>query len=439
MTIAVIGAGPVGCAVALGLHRRGYKVELFEARRDPRVEYYRDKRSINLAISARGLAALDAIDPVLNARVASKWVPMYGRMVHTLSGEMQGVLYGTTGKESIHSIGRDALGRDLLNEVEHAGISVNFRHKLDSVDLSSQPSLTFNGPTGAKLEKEYTTVIGCDGTFSRVRAAIQRHTDSSLQMDTMDTYYLEMGIKSAPQWSPDWLHIWPRGKFMFIALPNTDGSYTGTLFAPRDLLSSFNSLEKFHEWFTAQFPDAAEVIGPRELSETYSRTRGKLVTLQCSPYHVNSSALILGDAAHSMVPFFGQGLNCGLEDVHTLLDILDQGAPSLSDVFAQYSTQRARNVRAIGELSLRNYQEMRDGVTHWSFRVRKVVDRLLWHVLGDRWLPLYTMVSFRSDLSYSEAIAADAAQTTIFETAGKVALFGGLITTIALAKKLNRS
>lgn len=439
MTIVIVGAGPVGATLALGLHRRGYKLELYEARGDPRIENYRDKRSINLAISARGLAALDAIDPALASSVSSKWVPMYGRMIHTPSSEMQSVLYGTTGSESIHSIGRTELGCDLLNEVQKAGIPIHFNHKLVEVDISSgEPLIKFNGPTG-RLEIETETLIGCDGTFSQVRTAIQRHTDASFHMDTVDTYYVEVDIKEAPHWSPNWLHIWPRGENMFIALPNADGSYTGTIFASRQLFATLDSEAKFHSWFSTQFPDAEQVIGSQGLSDAYSRTRGKLVTIQCSPYNLDSRALILGDAAHTIVPFYGQGCNCGLEDVHVLLDILDRGATSLSDVFAEYSKQRAPDVRAIGDLSLRNYQEMRDGVTHWSFRVRKIVDRYLWRLLRDRWLPLYTMVSFRSDISYSEAVANDAVQNSVFENFGRIALFGGFIAATALVKKWNRN
>lgn len=408
MTFAIVGAGMVGCAVALALKKRGYNdVTIYERRADPRSESSKEVgRSINLAISARGLESLRAIDPALCDTIEKMVVPMRGRMVHSKAdGRMSAVHYGVNGTESINSIGRADLNNIMIAAVEKAGVKINF-------ETSAPKSLP-------ELKKLGSTVFGCDGTYSSVRDIVAKNTDSKLEIETVPTYYLEVPIEKASNWERHYLHVWPRGSHMFIALPNLDGSYTGTLFAPRSIFETKLSQEdSFVQWFTTEFGDAASIVGEKSLrSIANSAPRGKLTSLKFQPYNIDSSVVIMGDAAHSMVPFYGQGLNSGLEDVRVLFEeFIDAKHPDRSqwkEAFDEYSKYRKADCDAINNLSMSNYKEMSSSVATWGFKLRKHLDNGLSRVLGDYWLPLYTMVSFREDVRYSQALETSARQNRI--------------------------
>ncbi|GMM50412.1 kynurenine 3-monooxygenase [Starmerella bacillaris] len=434
MTQVVIGAGMVGCATALALIKRGYDVVIYEKRPDPRVEENKDVgRSINLAISARGLRSLRAIDPEICDVVISHTVPMKGRMIHAPGdGHMTPILYGVYGTESINSISRSKLNNLMIDAAERAGAKIVFSHQIPS-DLEGVSALG-------------ETIFGCDGAFSKIRGLIERHTDYKIEQETVSTYYMEVPIPNSEaikDWPLNYLHIWPRGSHMFIALPNDDGSFTGTLFAPNTLFESdLANPELLAKWFTTEFPDAAKVIGTEGLTMLGKNApRGKLTSIKFSPYNLGSKIVLLGDASHSMVPFYGQGLNAGLEDVRTLFEqfidtsIKDEWALA----FNAYSKFRKPDLDAINDLSMANYLEMCSSVTKTSFKMRKYFDNMLSKALGDIWLPLYTMVSFRDDVRYSEALTRSKKQDRMLSNAiniiGGAVSIGASVGVLTLLKK----
>jgi len=422
--IAVIGAGMVGCATALALHKRGYTAVVYESRPDPAEDPSEAAgRSINLALSARGLLSLRALgDEQLLSEIDAELMPMRGRMLHAASGEQTEVLYGISGGEAINSIGRASLNNMLLRACARAGIEIRY------------------GASGPRTPQELTefgasTVFGCDGTFSKTRGIIARGTDAKLEMETVSTYYLEVPLPAAPQWSKAHLHIWPRGSYMLIALPNPDGSFTGTLFAPREMFAMFTR-EQFPSFFAREFPDAAKVLGgaihdlPLEGS--------KLTNVKFSPYNLGSKAILLGDAAHSMVPFYGQGLNTGLEDVRILFEQFVDKYPDWTDAFDRYTAYRYPDCQAIVNLSIANYEEMRHSVATPLFKLRKRLDNFLARRLGDYWLPLYTMVSFRPDVRYSRALASSKWQARILDRFIKASGIALVLVLCWIAKRLQR-
>lgn len=432
MVSAVIGAGMVGCATALALRKRGHDVIVYEQREDPRLESAKEVgRSINLAISTRGLRSLQSIDPKLCEVLESEIVPMTGRMVHTKKGETFGVTYGLSGKESINSIGRSLLNNLMINAVEDAGIEIRFGTKAPR-DFDSLTTLG-------------TPVFGCDGTYSKIREIVARKTDSKLDMETVGTYYIEVPIsaETTKQWPRNYLHIWPRGAHMFIALPNSGGSFTGTLFAPRDLVQTHHSTpENFLSWFQAEFPDAAAAVGEKALRDVASSAPvGKLTSVKFAPYNVGHQIILLGDSSHSMVPFYGQGLNAGLEDVRVLFEeFIDAKYPNIDDwklAFDEYSVYRKPDLDAINDLSMANYREMSTAVATPAFKIRKKLDNFLARILGDKWLPLYTMVSFRDDVRYSTALASSKWQQKVIDKIVGYSL-AGLIAAIAALVYLKR-
>lgn len=432
MVCAIIGAGMVGCATALALRKRGHDVIVYEQREDPRQESSKEVgRSINLAISSRGLRSLQSIDPKLCEALAPEIVPMTGRMVHSKKGETFGVTYGLSGKESINSIGRALLNNMMINAVESAGVEIKFGTKAPR-DFESLTALG-------------TTVFGCDGTYSKIREIVARKTDSRLDMETVGTYYIEVPIpaETTKHWPRNYLHIWPRGAHMFISLPNADGSFTGTIFAPRELVQSqLSTPENFLNWFKEEFPDAAAVVGDAALNKVASSAPvGKLTSVKFAPYNVGSQIILLGDSSHSMVPFYGQGLNAGLEDVRVLFEeFIDAKYPNIEDwklAFDEYSAYRKPDLDAINDLSMANYREMSSAVATPAFKIRKKLDNFLSRVLGDRWLPLYTMVSFRDDVRYSIALASSKWQQKVIDKIVKYSL-SGLIAIIAAIVYIKR-
>lgn len=419
MVQVVIGAGMVGCATALALIKRGYEVVIYEKRPDPRLEEGKDVgRSINLAISSRGLKSLRDINPEICQQVLDQTVPMKGRMIHSVKKgtancevKMTPILYGITGNESINSISRSKLNNVLITAAEKAGAKIEFNYQVPT-DLSGISA----------LGKQ--TVFGCDGAFSKVRSIVEKNSDCKLEMETVSTYYMEVPIpKDSPivqSWSINYLHIWPKGSHMFIALPNDDGSFTGTLFAPKKLFDhELANPVVLAEWFKNEFPDAADVIGKNGLENLGKNApRGKLTSIKFFPYNIGGKVVLLGDASHSMVPFYGQGLNAGLEDVRTLFEeFIDKhkNEDDWSIAFDEYTRYRKADLDAINDLSMENYREMCSSVTKTSFKARKYLDNLLSRVLGDYWLPLYTMVSFREDVRYSEALARSKRQNKMID------------------------
>ncbi|GCF00908.1 kynurenine 3-monooxygenase, mitochondrial precursor [Zygosaccharomyces mellis] len=419
--VIIVGAGLVGCLAALAFHKRGYEVNVYDYRFDPRDESTQDKnlRSINLAISARGIESLKFVDEHIAQRVLRDVIPMKGRMIHDLRGEQESQVYGLFG-ECINSIDRAVLNNFLLDELDRYGIDIHFGYKLVRAKFNDKrQTCIFSkmGQDGVTETVECDFVVGCDGAFSSTRYQMQRAVRMDYSQEYIDCCYIELYIPRTKQYikkfngnfaiAPDHLHIWPRHNFMLIALANGDGSFTSTFFGPWSLVESLTkSRDKTRKFLLQNFPDAMALMGIDDAVHKFiTYPKGALMCVECNPYHINGGkAIILGDAAHSMVPFYGQGMNCGFEDVRVLMKLLDQSMGDRSVAFKRYSETRHKDLAAIIELAKNNYKEMSHDVTSTVFLIKKQLDSVLGRILKNKWLPLYTMVSFRADVPYHRAV-----------------------------------
>ncbi|ODV59623.1 FAD-dependent oxidoreductase [Ascoidea rubescens DSM 1968] len=449
--VAIIGAGLVGCLAALNLAKLGYLVTIFEYRSDPRtIQDHQNLRSINLAISERGIAALQNIDLDLSKRILDQIVPMKGRLIHSAPNSSRSITYaqnyGVNGIECINSIDRNLLNIKLLNEIDTVPtIFAQFNRKLvnlifpnEDQNDNANPILYFQSTTNQdsssqnnilKRHDNFNFLIGADGSYSTTRSLLQKHIRMDFKQEYIDMAYLELFISSNPTHNTDsnsrfkldknYLHIWPRENFMLIALPNYDGSFTSTFFAPWHIMNSLNSNEEIISFFQTNFPDVlnSNLISQESLLNFFnSNPKSSLICTICNPYNYKGKCLLIGDAAHSMVPFYGQGMNCGFEDVRILSNLIIKNQFDIHDAFEEYTESRHRDLISILQLAKDNYKEMSSNVNSSIHLLSKRLDNGLSKILGDYWLPLYTMVSFRSDISYSQAIKINKRQYRILST-----------------------
>lgn len=447
--VGIVGAGLVGCLAALAFAAKGFSVTLFELRDDPSTLSEKEKnlRSINLAVSNRGISALKYVDEAMADRILENVIPMKGRMIHAGS-KQESQLYGLFG-ECINSIDRSYLNEHLLDEIRHSEVNVLFNHKLiklDNLGEEETPKMTFIDLATEDVENktktfEFDYVVGADGAHSQFRYQLQRSMRMNISQEYVDMQYLELYIppgtgESKFSIDPNHLHIWPRHNFMLIALANKDGSFTSTFFSPWSVIESLKTSDEFIDFFKANFPDAFELIGAESLKQVYdSNPRGSLMQVSVYPYNNPSGrAIIIGDAAHSMVPFYGQGMNCGFEDVRVLMEIIDRNNGDVSQSFKDYSVERKQDLDAICKLAMDNYHEMSSKVTNAWYLIRKKLDYTLGKYVNGRlfrWLPLYTMVSFRDDIPYAKAIAIEKRQKVIlnniqYGTLGAIGIYGAV-------------
>jgi len=401
--IAVVGAGLIGSLLAIYLTRRGYKVSVYERREDPRKHIIDGGRSINLALSNRGIRALEEVG-MMNA-VHNMAIPMHGRMMHDTTGKLTFQPYGKEG-EYINSISRGGLNIMLLNEAEQAGVSFNFNYRCTSVNLNNT-TLEFSTEHNEHVSVHVDYIVGADGAFSSVRGAMQI-------TDRFDysQYYIEHGYKEltippalGQKLERNALHIWPRESFMLIALPNPDGSFTCTLFFPFEGPLSFQSLnthEQIKTFFEETFPDVVPLL-PDLLHDFAHNPTSSLVTVKCYPW-VKNNTLIIGDAAHAIVPFYGQGMNAGFEDCRILNELLEHYHDDWPLAIHEFQRMRKPDTDAIAELAIGNFVEMRDLVADEDFLLRKKIEANLHERYPDKWVPLYSMVTFKDDMPYSQAL-----------------------------------
>jgi len=399
-SVAVIGGGLVGPLHAMLLAKKGFLVDLYEARQDIRQSSnVGDRsRSINLALSVRGREALRKVG--LEDTVLESAIPMNARMIHSPSGELSAQPYGKKG-QCIYSIDRQILNELLLTKAEAApGVSVHFEHKLKRANLEEK-TLVFQ--VGEKKVQEKTVktdfIFGCDGAHSKVRRQMMRWGELNYSQQYIEHGYKELTMP--PTASGDfamptnYLHIWPRQEFMMIALPNDDRTFTLTLFMPFTDFEAVKKEEDLLVFFRKHFPDSIDKIGKERLVRDYSRNpTGKLFYVKCRPHFMAGNTLILGDAAHAIVPFYGQGMNAGFEDCLIFYNLLEQFSNNLQKAATAYSETRWKDTDAIADLSLSNYKEMRADVNSWFFRRRKHLDNILHRLFPTRFIPLYTMVAF---------------------------------------------
>ena len=402
----LIGSGLAGGLLATYLGRRGYEVDLYERRADPREGNLVGGRSINLAISTRGIHALKQIG--IADEALRHAIPMRGRMIHDKSGALHFAPYDVDPKKCINSIGRASLNTTVIESAQrYPNVRVHFNHKCTDVDLA-EAVCHLETETG-NLTVRGDAVVGVDGAFSAVRASMQRKIDNF----QYDESYLAYGYKELtipPATDGSWrieknaLHIWPRKSFMMIALPNPDGSFTCTLFwefeGPRSFATTKTDAE-VRRFFSEEFPDAVPLM-PTLLEDFKDNPTGSLVTIRCAPWHYRDRVCLLGDAAHAVVPFYGQGMNAAFEDCVVLDECLEKFANDRESAFAEYFSRRKGNADALADLALGNFIEMRDKTASRTFRAKKRLDHLLEAALPGVYLPLYTMVTF-SRIPYAQA------------------------------------
>jgi kynurenine 3-monooxygenase len=403
----ILGAGLAGPLLAVYLGRRGYRVHLIEMRPDPRRADAGGGRSINLALSERGLHALSRVG--LDERARELSLPMRGRMMHAVSGERTFQPYGTRADQHLNSVSRSRLNRLLLEAaLACPGVEVTFGAKCADFDPDAGVLELVDVATGGIRRERAEIVVGADGAFSRMRTAFLRRERFDFRQDYLDYGYKELSLPPTPEGGfalePNALHIWPRHTYMMIALPNTDATFTCTLFWPYDGQPSFASIrtpEDILAFFRQTFPDAVPLM-PDLVEEFQNHAVGSLVTVRCRPWQVGGRAVLLGDAAHAVVPFYGQGMNASFEDCTVLAECIDGHAPHWERAFLEYEARRRPHTDALAELAVENFVEMRDKVGSRAFLWRKRGERLL-HRLFPRWyLPLYSMITF-SRIPYAEA------------------------------------
>src|SRR5438477_5624884 len=402
----LIGSGLAGGLLAAYLGRRGYDVDLYERRADPREGNIVGGRSINLAISTRGIHALEQIG--IADETLRYAIPMRGRMIHDKSGALHFAPYDVDPKNCINSIERASLNTTVIEAAQrYPSVRVHFNRKCTDVDLT-EAICRLETETG-KLAVGGDAVIGVDGAFSAVRASMQRNIDSFQYNESYLAHgYKELTIPPAPDGSwlieKNALHIWPRKSFMMIALPNPDGSFTCTLFWEFEGPRSFKSTktdDDIRRFFDEEFPDAVPLMSTL-LTDFRENPTGSLVTIRCAPWHYKDKVALLGDAAHAVVPFYGQGMNAAFEDCVVLDECLAEFPNDRERAFALYFLRRKENADALADLAVENFIEMRDKTASKTFRAKKKLDHLLEGLLPGIYLPLYTMVTF-TRIPYSTA------------------------------------
>jgi kynurenine 3-monooxygenase len=396
--VTIIGAGLNGPLLALGLVRRGFGVDLYERRPDMRKVRMSAGRSINLALSARGIYALCAASLWESMRKIT--IPMTGRMMHSVACQLTFQPYGQDEGEVIHSISRADLNIALLNAAQAAGVRIHFQHRCTGMDLKTGEVKLRDEQTGTERIVATQVVIGCDGSGSAMRGRMLQIKRFNFSQQYLDYGYKELTIPHAKGGAHaldrNALHIWPRGNYMLIALPNIDGTFASILFLPFAGPDSFGQLttrSAVVEFFGSQFLDAARLM-PDLAENFFANPTGSMVTIKCSPWHVAQRLLLLGDAAHAIVPFFGQGINCGFEDCTCLLDLIDRHGTDWSQVFLKFEEARKVNTDAIADLAVENFVEMRDRVADPRFLFRKKVELALEAKYPLLFVPKYAMVTF---------------------------------------------
>ena len=407
--ITIVGAGLVGSVLGVMLAKRGHSVRIIERRPDMRTATISAGRSINLAMSDRGLKTLELAgiaDDIL--RVA---IPMHGRVMHDVAGNQTYQPYGV-GNQAINSVSRGELNKVLLTVAERHGVEILFSRRCVDIDIATATATFEHTETGTRETFQADVLFGADGAYSAVRNRLMM-TD---RFDYSQTYlphsYKELHIPPAAdgsfQLEKHALHIWPRHSYMMIALPNLDGSFTCTLFFAHKGSPSFDELKTradVERFFNEQFPDAVAMM-PTLIDDFQANPESSLVTVRCFPWVANGKVALIGDAAHAIVPFYGQGMNCGFEDCRVLMACLDHCNEDWTSALELYQQLRKPSGDAIAQLALDNFIEMRDKVADPVFLLRKQIEGYLYATYPEKFIPLYTLVTFSPDVAYNEALRA---------------------------------
>lgn len=417
--IRIVGAGPTGALLAILLERRGQPVELYEARADPRQVLADSGRSINLALADRGIHALNVAGVFANLSAAL--LPMRGRMIHYTNRDTAFQPYGQRANEVIYSVSRHRLNQALIEvAATRPGVQLYFQHRLESADFLAQTARIHDFKADRMITVPMQPMLATDGAGSIMRREMAARKLIQANETDLEHGYKELSIPAGPAGSfrlaNDALHIWPRGNFMLIALPNSDGSFTATLFLPKhgpisfELLRDASTVDKF---LSQHFPDVRELM-PDAIAEFAARPLGFLGTVSASPWHVQGQATLIGDSAHAMVPFHGQGMNCCFEDCVEFDACVAQDS-SWAGVFTQFDQARKPNTDAIAAMAVDNYLEMRESVADRKFQLQQALSLELERRFPRRFIPRYSMVMFHHEIPYRTAQMRGAAQHEILE------------------------
>jgi len=421
--VIILGAGLVGSLLGIYMAKRGHEVEIYERRSDPRKASAYAGRSINLALSDRGWAALDRVG--MREIVREVAMPMSHRAMHAVDGEITHQAYGDEG-QAIYSVSRGGLNATLLSQAEAMpNVKVFFEYRLEELDLATG-TLHFHTPDG-QLHLTPKVCFGADGAFSALRTSLMKRERFNYAQNYIDYGYKELSIPANPDGSHKLslgaLHIWPRGRYMMIALPNLDGSFTCTLFFPYEGEPSFSVLktpEQVRAYFEKDYPDAAAMM-PQLEEEFFHNPTGSLVTINSDPWYTQTPNgghfTLIGDAAHAITPFYGQGMNAGFEDCRILDELLDAHNGQWDSALPAFADAREANGEAIGKLAKANFIEMRDRVADPLFLLQKKLEGRLHSMAPTEWVPLYTMVTFSPEIPYVEALRRGQEQEGIMQTA----------------------
>ncbi len=418
--ITIIGAGLVGSLLSIYLAKRGHKVTIYERRNDMRKEQMSAGRSINLALSDRGLLALEKIS--LADEIKKICIPMNGRFIHNVDGSHAYQPYGKEG-QFINSVSRATLNMKLMDLAEQMGIDINFNQKCTAIDWKKN-EVSFEDNNLKLQTLNFQLLFASDGAFSAGRLQHQlQHTKFDYNQFYIDCGYKELTIPPTP--SGDFaleinaLHIWPRKDYMMIALPNLDKTFTCTLFFPFEGKNSFANLdteEKAAAFFEKTFPDAVPLM-PDYVNEFFHNPTSSLVTIKCFPWVREDKFALIGDAAHAIVPFFGQGMNCGFEDCRILDELIEKnGADNWEEILNEYQILRKPDADAIADLAVNNFTEMRDRTADPKFLLQKKIEAQLHSKYPEQWIPAYSQVTFSPHIRYSEALQRGQNQEMIMQS-----------------------
>lgn len=417
--ITLIGAGLVGSLLSIYLAKKGYKVTIYERRPDMRKNRISAGRSINLALSDRGWRGLQGVG--IGDEIKKVAIPMKGRTIHGIDSKINFQPYGKEG-QAIYSVSRGGLNCVLMDLAEQHGAKILFNERCTHVDVRTATARFHNDETGKETEVKSDRIFATDGAFSAGRLSLM----TSIDRFNYQQSYLEYGYKELtilPNSSGDFameansLHIWPRGQFMLIALPNMDKSFTCTLFFPFEGKTSFAALdtkEKMLKFFNETFPDAVPLM-PTLVDDYFNNPTSSLVTVKCYPWTFGDKLALVGDAAHAIVPFFGQGMNCGFEDCVVLNELMEKHGEDWEAIFDEYQQLRKPDGDAIADMAVGNFVEMRDKTADPKFLLQKKIEARFSEKHPGKWLPMYSMVTFSPEIRYSTALEKGMSQEAIMQ------------------------
>jgi kynurenine 3-monooxygenase len=431
-TVRIVGAGPTGALLAILLNARGHTVELYESRADPRGRPPESGRSINLALADRGIQALKTAGVFDDLEDAL--LPMRGRLIHHAEGGTSLQPYGQRPNELIYSISRHKLNQTLLAvAARQPGNAVHFEHRLEAVEFTAATALIRDLRRDRQIGVPMQPLLATDGAASSMRRSMSARNLIEARETDLEHGYKELSIPADAaghhKMAPDALHIWPRGSYMLIALPNEDGSFTATLFLSKHGAVSFDALTEpaaIEEFLSRNFPDVRDLM-PDRIAEFKDHPVGFLGTVSANPWHYQGMAALIGDSAHAIVPFHGQGMNCCFEDCVEFDACMDRDA-SWERVFAQFCALRKPNTDAIAAMALDNYLEMRERVADPKFQLQQELSLELERRHPQRFIPRYSMVMFHHEIPYQTALERGAIQARLLSelTSGPVSSLEGV-------------